>query len=79
MDEEKKRKKEQLKENVLWEWKCLYSSIKLNLCTMLVPLSLLVEELLAWPLVPLLLVQNKHLNDQKSGFPLSRVLSERQL
>lgn len=46
---------------------------------MLVPLSLLVEELLAQPLTPLLLGQNKHWNGQKSEFPLSWVLSERQL
>lgn len=55
----------------------LYSSIKLNSCAILVPLSLL-EELFAWPGGPLLLGQKKHWNGQKIGFPLFWVLSERQ-
>lgn len=46
---------------------------------MLVPLSWLVDELLAWNLGPLLLCQDKHWNGQNSESPLFWALSERQL
>lgn len=76
----KKRKQGGTGKYPVQEGKRLYSSIKLNFGTRFcfVPCFLLVGELLAWPLSPLLWGQNKHWNGQKSGFPLSRVLSERQ-
>lgn len=53
------------------------SSLSTELNLVLVPLSWLADELLAWNLGPLPLGQDKH--GQKTDSPLSWALSERQL